>query len=129
MSPPGRIFATRELGLAQDEIARALAQAADDVARPCGEPTEVIRAAYGARFGELVRVDPTGGAFTVMLPPARGERVGEVIYVKNDSASTNTVTVAAQPTETIDGASTHTSSVAWEARAFVVLARGRWGTI
>lgn len=129
MTAPGRIFATRELGLAQDEIARALAQGADDAARPCGEPTDVIRAAYGARFGELVRANPTGGAFTVLLPPAASERVGEVIRVKNDSASTNTVTVAAQPTEMIDGASTHTSSVAWEPRAFVVLARGRWGTV
>jgi len=52
---------------------------------------------------QLVRVNPTGGGFTVTLPAA-STASGKVVIVKNVSASVNAVTVAAGGGDTVDGA-------------------------
>jgi hypothetical protein len=53
----------------------------------------------------LTLVNPTGGAFTATLPAAAGLR-GQTIRIKNTTASTNNVTLAAAGGDTIDGAAT-----------------------
>lgn len=66
---------------------------------------------------QLVRVNPTGGGFTVTLPAAAGA-AGDVIFFKNVSNSANTVVVAAGGGDTIDGAATVSLSGArfhWQA--------------
>ena len=73
--------------------------------------TEVKTATYTARYGELVRADPTGGGFTVNLPTAYSV-TGRIIGIKNASASTNTITIDGSGAETIDGAATATITVA-----------------
>ena len=72
------------------------------------EAADAAKAAvtYTAANGETVLCDPTGGAFTVNLPPAV---LGDAdIIVKNASASTTAITVDADAAETIDGSATAT---------------------
>jgi hypothetical protein len=52
---------------------------------------------------QLVRVNPTAGGFTVTLPAASAAS-GKVVVMKNVSASTNAVVVAAGAGDTMDGA-------------------------
>jgi hypothetical protein len=53
----------------------------------------------------LILADATAGAVTVTLPPV-GESIGALIVVKKSDASANAVTVDANGSETIDGATT-----------------------
>ena len=64
-----------------------------------------------ADYWEIVRCDPTSGAFTVTLPSA-DDHEGDQVIVKNDSASATTITVATVLGQTIDGASTLSLSTA-----------------
>jgi hypothetical protein len=68
--------------------------------------TAVKTADYTAVENELVRCNPTGGAFTVTLPTAVG--ASSSITVKNVTDSENAVTVATTGGETIDDSSTRT---------------------
>ena len=61
--------------------------------------------AYNANLGELVRCDPTAGAFTVTLPTAVGA-TGRRVSIKIIAASVNAVTVGTTGGQTIDGAAT-----------------------
>lgn len=63
--------------------------------------------AYTAQPGDTVVCDPTGGAFTVTLPPTgNGVNRGRGVLVVNASGSANAVTVAAQGGGvTVDGLS------------------------
>lgn len=76
--------------------------------------TDTKTAAYSAKIGELVLCNPTGGGFTVTLPTAVSNN-GLFVVVKNNSASTNTITVDGEGSETIDGS----------ANATITTARGR----
>lgn len=70
--------------------------------------TSVKTANYTATYGELVLVDPSGGAFTVTLPTASGNS-GKRIVVKVSHATTTwhlAATVDGNASETIDGATT-----------------------
>jgi hypothetical protein len=58
-----------------------------------------------ADANQLVLVNPTGGAFSITLPPAAGLR-GQPIVVKNTGTSTNNVTLAAAGGDNIDGSAT-----------------------
>lgn len=66
--------------------------------------TAVQIGAYNAVMGDLVRCDPSGGGFTVTLPAIAAANKGMSIVVKNQSASTNAITVARTGGDTIDGA-------------------------
>ena len=74
--------------------------------------TSVKTGAYRAQSGEIVRCNPSSAAFTVTAPNATRAGAGASFMVKNDSSSTNTITIAACAGETIDGASTATISLA-----------------
>lgn len=69
-------------------------------------PTAVKTSAYTAGFGETVLCNPTGAGFTVTLPAAVAG--AKPIIIKNDSTSTNTITIDGAGAETIDGAATAT---------------------
>lgn len=67
-------------------------------------PTAVKTAAYTAVNGDMVLCDPSGGAFAVTLPAAVP---GELpILVKNNTTSTNAITITRAGSDTIDGATT-----------------------
>jgi hypothetical protein len=79
--------------------------------------TAVKTSAYTAVIGDLVLVDPTGGAFTVTLPTAVGV-VGQSIRVFNNTASTTAVTVATTSSQTINGSSTASMTTAHAGKEF-----------
>jgi len=51
---------------------------------------------------QIVRVNPTGGSFSVTLPSA-ASFTGQAIYVKNVSTSENLITVLPTGGDTVDG--------------------------
>jgi hypothetical protein len=61
---------------------------------------------YTAAPGDLVRANPTGGAFAVDLPAVDASNKGQQIAVKNVSASVTAITVTPDGADTIDGAAT-----------------------
>lgn len=60
---------------------------------------------------ELLLVDPFNAAVTITLPVAADNDRAQCI-IKNTTGSTNTITIEAQPGETIDGAATTSISSA-----------------
>ena len=72
---------------------------------------------YTASLGELVLCDPSGGAFTVMLPTAVGHL--RMITIKNTTSSTNTITIDGNSTETIDGSLTVSMNTAYQSVTMV----------
>ena len=54
---------------------------------------------------ELIKVDTSGGAFTVTLPNATG-LAGKEYIIKKMSSDLNTLTIATTSSQTIDGALT-----------------------
>lgn len=69
------------------------------------EITTVKTGAYTAAWGECVRCDPSGGAFTVTLPTAVGND-GRQIIVKNTTDDATAITIDGNSSETIDGSAT-----------------------
>lgn len=69
--------------------------------RPTFVLTPLRTTSCTARYGECVNCNPTSGAFTVTMPPAKGHK-DDRIQVKNNSASTNTITIAFATGETGD---------------------------
>ena len=74
--------------------------------------TPVKTSTYTAVISENVRVDPSGGAFTVTLPTAVGVS-GQHVTVTNVTASTNTVTVNTTSSQTINGETTMLMNVGY----------------
>lgn len=64
---------------------------------------DVKTSAYAAAVGDLVRCDPTGGAFNVTMPSAATSGAGAFIVVKNQTDSPADVTVLPSGGDTIDG--------------------------
>lgn len=90
-------------------------------------PTPSKTAAYRAAYYDMVLCDPSGAGFTVSLPPAT-DRTGAWIGVKNTTSSTNTITLDADGTETIDGVGTYAISTAY--RSVTVFSDGaNWHVI
>lgn len=80
--------------------------------------TAVKTATYTAAVGEIVRCNPSGGAFTVNLPTAVGNG-GRSIVVKNVTSSTNAITIDGSASQTIDGATTYDIAEAYGSRTLV----------
>jgi hypothetical protein len=69
-------------------------------------PTAIlVGATLLSTTSQLVRVNPTAGAFTVTLPAAALHQ-GESIVFKNVTSSVNNVTIAAAGGDTVEGAAT-----------------------
>ena len=66
---------------------------------------------YDAHIDELIRVDPSGGAFAITLPTAVGMK-NRGITVKNVTTSTNAVTFNTTSSQTIDGLASGADSLA-----------------
>jgi hypothetical protein len=80
-------------------------------------------------YGELLAVDPTPGVLTVTLPFAKSADVDKSVIIKNNSASTNNITILAAGNDTIDGSSTLVVGVARSSRTLKVIAQGEWVVI
>ncbi len=74
--------------------------------------SSVKTAAYSARFGEHVRVDPTAGGFTVTLPTITAAWPDAEVTITNTSSSANVVVIAAAGGQTVNGAASINLGVA-----------------
>jgi hypothetical protein len=78
----------------------------------------VKTAAYTAELDEIVRCDPSGGAFDVDLPTAVGA-TGRAVTVKNVTTSTTAITVDPNGAETVDGAAGYSMTTAYGSATFI----------
>jgi hypothetical protein len=81
---------------------------------------------FFASIGDIVRCDPTAGAFSVFLPTIDIFNYGQKIIVKNITASLNAITVDASGAQTIDGALTNVMATAFAFRTFVSNGVSNW---
>lgn len=79
--------------------------------------TPIKTAAYNAVIGNLVRCDPSGGAFGVALPADHS--AGDTIVVKNTTSSTNTITISTIDSDLIDTAASTTITTGFGCKTFV----------
>lgn len=84
-------------------------------------PTPIRIADADADMGQLVRVNPTGGAIVITLPDLTSNAAmdGTSACVKNVSASTNNITVQVENALDIDGAATYVINTARGSAVFV----------
>lgn len=113
----------------QDAAAQATRELEAGQGTPYGLPTAIKRAAYAAHLGELVRYDPTAGAFTVQLPQVSQQDIGRVIGFYNTTSDATTLTIQAPTGVTVDGASTTTLGAGWARAVLVVLSSTTWGVM
>jgi hypothetical protein len=84
----------------------------------------VSTAQYSATDKSVILCDASGGGIVVNLPSA-SVATGYTYFIKKTDASTNTVTVSAYGSETIDGAPTVLLSLQYE--SLVIVCDGsRW---
>lgn len=93
---------------------------------PFGQHTDVKRADYGARAGELVLCDPSNGAMVVYLPTLKNSDIGVLITIKNHSASTNAIKLQPSGGATIDGAATLSTTTARSVVVLVSVGTDQW---
>jgi hypothetical protein len=126
-TPPRRVFSNSPDTVEQtDAMAQYAANQAADPGQFFGVPTDVKRAAYSARVGELVICDPTNAAFPVYLP---SPVIGGAVLVKNHSASSNTITVLATNGATVDQGPSVAISVPRLCIPIVAISRDEWVTV
>jgi hypothetical protein len=118
-----------DLEMLQQSVKEALADLQESLAYPFGKPTAPVRSRYVALMGDAVMADPTGGAFTVILQYAKETDLYKVITVKNNSASTNAITIVAAQDGTIDGAASATITTAWGKLTFQAVAVNAYVTM
>jgi parallel beta-helix repeat protein len=71
--------------------------------------TTIQTTTYTASINQTVRVDPSSGGFSIILPTASGIS-GQALEIKNTTSSTNTITITPYGSETIDTSSYYTIS-------------------
>lgn len=114
--PPGGI-GDQQL---QDAVSRVLREIANELILSYGTPTRIVYSAYTARLGQMVKLDPSGGAFQITLPSFSRADEGKSIALVNVGSSTNTVTISASG-GTVNGASSVTVSKGYFVRQAVAL--------
>lgn len=104
---PGLELVASGLGVLLNGTTLTLAAGGLSVSAPEGvwTVTSIKTGAYTANWGELVRVDASGGSFTITLPTAVGNS-GRKIMIKEVADSSETVTIDGNASETIDGSAT-----------------------
>src|SRR5674476_229113 len=80
-------------------------------------PWNTVAVSVDYAFEPLVRVALVTGTTTVTLPFARDRIAGQPVVVKN--VDTNTVTIAAQSGDTIDGATTAALTSQYQTKTMV----------
>lgn len=88
--------------------------------------TAVKTANYNAVVSDLVRVDPSGGAFTITLPDAVTSGAGSSVIVKNVTSSPLPVLTAPTGADTIDGAASYSFSTGLGSLTFVSDGIANW---
>lgn len=96
--------------------------------RPLGATRKIVGGG-AVNYGELLVVDPTPGALTVSLPSATAADTDKIIIIKNNSASTNNVTILSAGSDVIDGSTTLIVGVARFSRTLKVIAQAEWAVI
>lgn len=86
-----------------DGVESAIRSLDDSKDKPFGEPIDVIGVDSGAPLSKVVLCDPSAGALVLSIQPLSTMDIGKIIVVKNNSASTNTITIQCMGA-TIDGA-------------------------
>lgn len=99
------------------------------VERPLGVPTAIVTASTAAKLGQAVLVNPPAAGVSITLPSAVAKEVGRSVMVKNISASANAITLVPAGSDTIDGATSNSFSVAWGVRILMITAAGKWSVI
>lgn len=80
---------------------------------PSRKPIRTVTAGYAATEGDMVlRVDATAGPVTITLPSA-GAVKGLTFVVKKVDGSANAVTVDPAGSETVDGATSVSTTTQW----------------
>lgn len=100
----------------------------DSVKLRLGEP-EKKNGNCTAALGKATLVDPTSGAISVTLPKLSAITVGSIVTIKNNSTSTNTITIYSSGADTIDTASSTTITTASGAKMLMALSDSEWGEI
>lgn len=72
--------------------------------RPFGVPKRIV-GNNTIGYGQIALCDPTAAALTITLPQASREKVGQLVIVKNNTDSTNAITIRPSGSEQIDGES------------------------
>lgn len=79
-----------------------------------------------AAIGDLMACDPSSAGFAVNLPASSAGTAGQSIRIKNDSDSTNVITITPDGSDTIDGAATFAIAVARASVDLVDDGTGNW---
>ena len=116
---------------AQDATRQAVSVLSQDADRPYGDPDQSV--ATSDCVAHLLKpklVDPSGGALTVTLAAFTRADAGKVYVVKNDSASTNTITVQGPSTSVlVDGAQTATITTARGSLVLLVVGHNKLAVV
>lgn len=111
----------------QDATKESFADIDSRIERPFGKPTLIQTANYHATEGDMVRVDPSKGAFTVFLPPIDGPMIGKVVTVFNVSNSSNSITIhPSATTDKVNGGSYVSISSDRSQVSFICVDRENW---
>jgi hypothetical protein len=108
----------------QDATESALTKV--DTDRPWGTPTTIKKANCSVNFGDLVLCDPTGGTFTITLPPITTQDIGRRVTVKNYSISTTAIYIKGKNSEKIDGLTSVFFALPYQCRTFVARNVNEW---
>lgn len=112
-----RVFETLRLGWA--ELARTLLT-------PFGLVSKTHTSNCTAQWDAVTVVDPTAATIKVRLPKITRRAIGSVLVIANNSSSTNGVVLSPVENNTINGATTLTTSTAWEAKAVMAISPTGW---
>jgi hypothetical protein len=124
--PKDPVALGRALALYENNVAAYLRDRATAAFGPF-EQTAKQTATYNARPWQIVRVDPTAGAVTILLPSLTASGAKDAwVVVKNASASTNLINVLALNAK-IDGGASIVLSTAWQSVWFYA-ATDQWET-
>ncbi len=80
---------------------------------------DVVTGDYSASFGELVKVDPSGGALSITLPKVSGGDRGRLVWVKNVTSSPNAIKLTPVRPSRIDTGTVATIAAAGESMTLV----------
>lgn len=83
------------------------------------QPVELVTGTYSARGCDYIPYDPTSEAVVISLPPANTVSRNQPICLKNRTADLTSATVAADGTDTLDGAATITLDQAWQGTTLI----------
>jgi hypothetical protein len=100
----------------------------NDLYGPTYVVTDVKTTDYNANFNEVVRCNPSGGAFTVFLPDPN-LAIGKTIVIKNVTNSTLTIIVNGDGADQIDGQATVNINEGYKSLTLVSYGGSDWGII